>query len=361
MKKTAKSLALGLLGILAVFFFALPVQAQSGHFVLVQQGKLPDQTPYTTGILQFEVRIGTGYVGTTTGAFMAVSGVSNTTASAPASLVIVGYPLSSYTGTSLTCRYDMRNQPAGSYSATSTNPFMQLDFQQEVDPGACTFRSSYYYKVQMTSDFSNAGIFNPGSVGGLYGWVPPTGWATTTATISNFFPYFTIVADGFQITPTASSSGLFLSGAQEFCHSQFGSSTSFGSDIGNGICIAVGYLFVPTPESVQAIPNLQTSLALHAPFSWVYGTISTWNTLSASSSVNLPIYTVDSSKFDFSSSTALGSILPSSITLLSTSTINTYLPAGIHDTLYTLASFAIALSAVGYMFSRTRKIFVLES
>jgi len=354
MKKAANPLALWCLkmGILAAFFIPLTSFAQSGHFVLLQQGSVASTTLYGVGHPFYEVRIGSGYQGTTTGAFMAVS-VTTLTTTSNFVVDIIGYPTSAYSGSVSDCRYDSRNQVAGVYSATSSDPFLQLDFQQVFGTaGSCAFNPALFYKVTVDANFSNPVVTGPGSLAGRYDWSVPVGWATTTATISDFFPYFTIVADGFQITPTASSSGLFLSGAQEFCNSQFGSSTSIGSYVGQGICIGFGYLLVPTAESVQQFTQISSVLAQVVPFSYFYDVSDIFNSSTASSSVNFTPLTLNLRGTGVGSTTAWASVLPSSFSYLSSTTITTYVPGTLYDLLFLLMRSAIWIAVLFHLYHR---------
>lgn len=276
MKKTAQYPSiLSALGILlAVFFVALPVHAQSGHFILFQQGQIGSQTAYDTSNHIYTVRIGTGNQGTTTGAFVAVSGDNATPGSSP-TVALTGYTDAAYSAGAITCTWRGDNRPAAQYSATSTNPFYQLDYLVDYSgsghatDGECWLDPTRYYTIQISYNFTNAGHFRPGSIAGRQGWVLPLGWSATTTTDSDtsFFPYFTIVSDHFQVVPTLTNSGLFLSGAQSFCNNQFGSTTSVGSYVGQGICVAVAYLFVPTPESLD-FSGIKNDVFLKFPFSW---------------------------------------------------------------------------------------------
>jgi len=149
-------------------------------------------------------------------------------------------------------------------------------------------------------------------------------------------PYFSFATNGFQITPSASSLGIFFSGAVAFCNSAFASSTGIGAYIGNGLCVALGYLFVPTPESILQFGVIGDAAKTRLPFSYFYGIADIFQGLSASSTQNFPVYSFGLSQIDFASSTAMGPILPSNLEFLSSTTINKYMPVGMHDLLYNL-------------------------
>jgi len=345
MKKAAHSFALSL-GIMAAFFIAVPAHAQTGHFVLISQGQLGAQTAYDRALHDYSVEIGTGYSGTTTGAFIAISGHNGTTGNLQR-VDILGYSSASYSSLVTDCTWSDGNRAAGFYSATSTNPFYQLDKNDSGTPGDCVLNPSLWYKIGITVEF-NSGVdyFDPGSVAGRTGWVLPVGWSSTTTLDSDtsFFPYFSVVADGFQITPNASSSGLFLSGALDFCNGVFASSSAPGivTDLGIGLCDAGGFLFIPTAQSMQQYADLPRQAQNVIPFSYFYGLASLFqSSLTASSTQNFPTYSFSLATIDFASSTSMGHIFPSSLEFLSSTTISKFLPVGMHDLLYNLMIFVI--------------------
>jgi len=154
-------------------------------------------------------------------------------------------------------------------------------------------------------------------------------------------PYFAIVKDNFQITPDSESTGLSLSGAQDFCNDAFASSTGIGATIANGLCVGLGFLFIPSSGSISQYADLSTGLSQVIPFSYGYDVASIFGGLEASTTQNFPTYSIGLSAIDFSSSTAMGPIFPSTLEFLSTTTINQFLPAGMHDLLYNLMIFII--------------------
>lgn len=348
MKKTAQSLTLSL-GVLAVFFIALPARAQTGHFVLISQGQLDQNTVFDSVLHNYSVEIGTGYQGTTTGAFVSLSANASGVNDA-VRLTLIGYLDSSYSGSTVSCGW--QNHNATSYVGTSTSPFAQLTNNFVNSNGtACTLDPSLYYVVALSYDFSGgAGSLPSGSVFGSLVSVRP-GWNWTAGT---FFPYFSIVTDGFQITPTASSSGVFLSGAQQFCDSKFASSSPLdvASGIAHGGCVVAGYLFVPTPESVSQFGNLAPALQSKIPFSYFYDIIDIVNGSTASSTQNMTAFGMDLGVLDFASSTGLGPILPvGNFDFLSSTTISKYMPVGMHDLLYNMMIAAIWVD-VAWLFYR---------
>jgi len=174
---------------------------------------------------------------------------------------------------------------------------------------------------------------------------------------STFFPYFVVNGNDFQLTPTASSTGLDISGAGAFCQTAIGSSTGIGSAISTGFCTALGFLFIPAQSSLTQFTGMSDALANKIPFSYFYDIVNEFSGLSASSSVNVPTYSVNLASSGIGSTTALGSILPGSMDLLSSTTINTYLPSGAHDALFLIARSAIWFGVGFYLFYRSRGLF----
>lgn len=360
-----KKLSIGISSIIALIAlwgaFLLPTafaqtSPSSGDFVFADQGQLGSTTSYDNLDHQYEVRIGTGWTGTTTGVVIAIS---TTQLSAPNSFArfdILGWSNSSYSSSVSDCGYDGELNATGVYSATSSTPFYELN-NQLFSGSACTFNPNLYYSIQYVVDGYDSDT-GPISIAGIANWIPPSGWQVGNfgGSVNNyppFFPMFAIVGGGFQITPTASSSGILLSNTNIFCNNTFGSSTpGISTDIGISMCNVLTYLFVPNNAQLQSMLNLQGLMLSKVPFSYygqIYSEIS--GLVASSSTGNIPEYSINFDQIDFSSSTDLGYILPrGNFDLLSSTTINTYIPAGIHDTLYSLAEFAIWVSVVLYIY-----------
>lgn len=353
MKKTAQLLTLlTSLGMSAVFFVPIAqAQTPGGHFVLVDQGRVSSTTAPFSSSLNWSVNIGTGFSGTTTSAFVSET-ITTTAPNAQWSRVdISGFSDPGYTIGVSTCTYDSEDEPAGSYSG-----FVQLTHLFQETNNGCVFSPNLYYNVEV-SDFAPAGGASSMTVDGVQGWSLPPGYSIVSAAYSPFFSYFSIVADGFQITPTASSTGLFLSGAQEFCNAQFGTTTAgifgIGTDIANGFCQAAGYLFVPTPQSIQQFQGLQSALSQAVPFSYVYEFFNDFDSLQASTTENLQSFSI--SFPSIGSTTPLGAVVPTNFDILSTTTISKYYPDSAREGFLFLASMAIWFVAILSIYHRAQK------
>jgi len=95
----------------------------------------------------------------------------------------------------------------------------------------------------------------------------------------------------------------------------------------NGMCKVAVFLFIPSSDSLNNFSLLSSNLQGKIPFSYVYGLQSIFSGLTASSTANLTSLSIAFP--DIGSTTPLGAILPASLTVLSTSTIGTYLPESV--------------------------------
>jgi len=327
------------------FLFALvPVaNAQSfGHFVFVNQSNNTIESQFVPDVngntLSWSIHIGTGWIGTTTGAFVTAT---STTSGWLADNDFIHLDIN---GTG----------PHGSsqcqYRTTGNQTILQPIFNQLVmwsqSNSGCTFLSNQDYTILI----SVSGHGGAHASGNIYGSsVNNTGWTVTqSGTLAPdpnvAIPQFAIVGNGFQITPTTTDSGLFLSGANDFCASAFASSSAPAiiNDVGVAGCDVLGFAFVPSPSSLQQYTGIQTYLAGVIPFSYYYDIAGIFSGSSASTSQNMVAYSANLSQFDFASSTGLGPILPTApFSFFSSSTISHYLPVGMHDFLYNLMIGAI--------------------
>jgi len=224
--------------------------------------------------------------------------------------------------------------------------------------GVCNLNSSLYYTINMqgSAGFSPAAFYWGHSFASFQYPQSYLSYGVSNFMYSGWQPQWALAVNGFQITPTTTDSGIFFSGAQSFCNNAFASTSGIGATIGNGFCVALGFLFVPTQTSLAQFADLEPLLSQKLPFSYIFQVSNTWNSLQASSTDNLPTYSIDMHSLGIGSTTALGNILPSGMDLLSTTTVNKYLPQGVHDGLFALAEFAIALTALASMYYEGRRV-----
>jgi len=145
--------------------------------------------------------------------------------------------------------------------------------------------------------------------------------------------------------PGSNPSGIATSTIDSYCDTNFGTSTSFIGEVGNAFawagCYVTTFLFVPSDGALQGFSDLVETSQGKIPFSYGYDIANIFSGLNASSTENMPVYSIGLSAIDFSSSTAMGPIFPTSLDFLSSTTINKFLPAGMHDILYNFAIFVI--------------------
>jgi len=114
-----------------------------------------------------------------------------------------------------------------------------------------------------------------------------------------------------------------------------------GNLFSSGLCAAGVFLFVPNTGVLDAFAQMaSTTIPSKFPFSWVYGFQGVYNQLTASSSANMIAVSIDFSSIDPATSTPFGGILPNA-TLLSSTTISTYLGSSMLSTLLFLSQCAL--------------------
>jgi len=121
---------------------------------------------------------------------------------------------------------------------------------------------------------------------------------------------------------------------------------------GSAFCIAGAYLFVPDPSVLQQYGDLGFVFQGKKPFSYFYQVKDLYGSL-ASSTNSLPTFQYDLHSVDPATSTAMGAILPS-FSVLSSTTVTRFMPAGSLDTLLALAAIALYLTLAADMFFTIR-------
>jgi len=134
--------------------------------------------------------------------------------------------------------------------------------------------------------------------------------------------------------------------------SQLQTQCTSGNVFSDGLCLAGTFLFVPNPNVVQGFVDLDTAvLPTRFPFSWYFGIKSTYTALSASSTSNMATVFIDFSTFNaVASSSPFGTMLPNHFTLLSSTTISTYLSPTTLNILLALETAAIWILFSVYVF-----------
>jgi len=360
MKKSPKYLSLIAFAMLILGTFSVPkafAQTIPGSFVFAQQSQIGATSTFhtPTGNLQaiYTVNLGLGYVGTSTEAFVTDEYNTGGTDQQNRAVVVsvLSYSDSAYSSLVSTCNFFTLAQD---HSWANTG-YHQINPQS----GPCVLTPTLYTQIVLTFDSTLAAGGGP-YTHTVYGSDSPILPASATYTSNNtddslFFPQFALTGNGFQIVPTASSTGLLLSGAKEFCNSQFGTSTGgifgIGTDLANGLCQVAGYMFVPTQDSLQQFAGLPAILGTRAPFSYMYAVVSSFDGLTASTTENMESFSI-TGLGGFASSSAFASVVPSTIDILSTSTISKYYPDPIRHTMLFLASAAIWFTLILSIYHR---------
>jgi len=130
-------------------------------------------------------------------------------------------------------------------------------------------------------------------------------------------------------------------------------STNFFSE---GLCVAASFLFVPNPDILNQYVQLPNMVSTKFPFSWFFGMKDTINNLSAaSSSVNFFDIRLNFQDMNVASTSPLSlpQIAPN-VSVLSTSTIQTYISEGTWNTFQTFIKWGIWLSFISYVFFEVR-------
>lgn len=175
-------------------------------------------------------------------------------------------------------------------------------------------------------------------------------------------PYFFLTTSPLNLNisalyPSATSSILDLPTAQQFCGSTtFGTTSNLFQDVGasfsSGLCLSFAYLFVPSSDSLGQFQTFVQTAQGKIPFSYAYEFVSDFQSLTASSSTNLPTWKIDLSSVDLGSSTPMGDLYGNSITYFSTTTISTYFPDPVRFSLLNIERLAIWFGVVYFFYRR---------
>jgi len=115
-----------------------------------------------------------------------------------------------------------------------------------------------------------------------------------------------------------------------------------GNIFSYGICTSFAFLFVPSPDVLDDWSDLASTTLSRFPFSWVVGTKTAITGMSASSTSNMAAYSLNLADLGIGSTSPIGNLMPN-IVALSTSTIMTYMPAGVWTAAQTLMAASLWL------------------
>jgi len=151
------------------------------------------------------------------------------------------------------------------------------------------------------------------------------------------FPVFTPGDSVLQVATTTTN---------DFCNQQmpYDDSSIISATltaVPNGLCRVAAFLVVPSQNSLSQFSLLASSTTEKIPFSYYYDFADIVGGQATSTSQNMQNFAMNLSLLDFASSTAMGPILPSSLSFLSSTTIGQYMSPTMHDIIYNLMIFAI--------------------
>jgi len=160
------------------------------------------------------------------------------------------------------------------------------------------------------------------------------------------------------LTPDIYSSGVATTSVAQYCNGTLSTSTNIitqtASDFSYGICVSFALLFVPNADVLAQYGNLASTTKSKFPvLTQVQTEIAT---LTASSTANLPHLSLNMHDLGIGSTTAIGNILPN-FDALSSTTVQSYMPAGTLDALKALAVAAIWLTFIADVFFTVRALF----
>jgi len=126
-----------------------------------------------------------------------------------------------------------------------------------------------------------------------------------------------------------------------------------GNIFTDGLCTAFSFLFVPDPNTLNNYTTFTAMLETKFPFSWMYQVQTAITGLTASSTSNFQTASLNLASLGVGSTTAIGNILPD-VDVLSTTTIEKFMPSGMWSSIQALIAAALWLSLGLYIFYEVR-------
>lgn len=263
--------------------------AGSGHFVIISQGVRNEvnATPSGTYVAEYVTEVGTGWVGSTTGAFLAGDAViSGSGTPSETDISIQGYTDATYNTNVSFCGF----YSDGTAQTSGITPYY---LQTVSNPGDCILKANLFYRV--VTDFVPVGSASGHNVKytDYFGAATTTraGWSTVYTGTGGSTPgsvgiaYFAIVGSGFQLTtPSQYTCGLL-------------DPLSYTGCIQNALIAT----FFPSSGAFDSFANLGDLITSKAPFGYLAQTFtaiqgfndatSSTFTLAADSTINTNIFT----------------------------------------------------------------------
>jgi len=152
--------------------------------------------------------------------------------------------------------------------------------------------------------------------------------------------------------------GISPTAQQTYCANNFSTSTglisSIGNDIALGLCNVLVFLVIPSNQAVSQWQSFSSTTATKIPFSYFYELKSLYQSQVATSAPSFVNWTID---FSNAPTTSSYQILPRQITVLSTSTVSTYLSDTQRNLLRNLLAYTIWLSFAYVVYRRVTMMF----
>lgn len=225
------------------------------------------------------------------------------------------------------------------FTFSTTTPFTPTEYYA-VGVFATDVGATYFSSIKGTGSQFN---FNQ------YFYVGTPTFATTTGSV-----YMQIADSGGvaqYFTPAPGYSGFASSTLSSTCEPP-SDILDVGGGVRYGVCTSMSFLFVPSQNSLTAFYGLKDQAASKIPFSYFFSIKNDFDALTASTSVNLPVWSYNFSSVDLGSSTPMGNLFSPNITILSTTTISTYLSDTNRNALLFLERVAIWLGVALYFYRR---------
>jgi len=177
-------------------------------------------------------------------------------------------------------------------------------------------------------------------------------------------PYFELYANAlpdwnaisfpavFSTTSAAIAASSSLWGAYA-TSSQLAAQCTTGNVFADAICEAFSFVFVPNPNVLSQWALLPQVILGKFPFSWFTGIQTTYAGLVASTTPNFLPVAINFHDAGVGSTTPFANLLPN-VTVLSTTTISTYIPTPVWNFMQGLIAFALWLGLADFIFFEVR-------
>lgn len=214
-------------------------------------------------------------------------------------------------------------------------------------PEFCAMKDNTYGYIPCVKVLTNYYIISNSPLFTVPAWTSPTG-TPGPFDLSGQFELPGITPPNGQPNPFAVASSTFsgsdLSQSANFCNGAIASaSDTFG--IARSLCTVVGFLFIPSKDSVQSIGDVGIAARGVIPFSYLFDLQSQWASVSANGAGSIPSISI---------TTDLGVIGTKSFALFSAGTIDQYLSDGLRTTMRTILAAVLWLMLGSYMWHRVK-------